>query len=103
MMKPDIFFSFSLIVVNLFPPPFSFLPRHFISLCLSVCAVRPQVSVPHAELVVVLGEEATFECQASGDPAPKLVWRRLDASTRDAPFPAKADDNNRSIFKVYLR
>ena len=70
--------------------------------------VRPQVSVPHTELDVVLGEEATFECQASGDPAPKLVWRRLDeasggggsSSGQGAPLPAKTDDTNRSIFKV---
>ena len=72
-------------------------------------AVRPQVSVPHSELVVVLGEEATFECQASGDPTPKLVWRRRLDSSNDGgggisgastPLPAKSDQNNRSTFKV---
>jgi hypothetical protein len=68
--------------------------------------VRPQVSVPHTELVVTLGEEAVFECQASGDPAPKLAWRRLNSNdggmTAAADSPAvKSDDTaNRSIFKV---
>lgn len=71
----------------------------------STLVVRPQVSVPNTELVVVLGEEATFECQASGDPAPKLVWRRLDqdgvSGGGGAPLPVtKSDDNNRSIYKV---
>lgn len=61
--------------------------------------VRPQVSVPHAELVIVLGEEAVFECQASGDPAPRLLWRRLDSS--ESSTPVKSDDTtNRSTFKV---
>uniref|UniRef100_A0A0P4YGA7 Receptor-type tyrosine-protein phosphatase alpha n=1 Tax=Daphnia magna TaxID=35525 RepID=A0A0P4YGA7_9CRUS len=61
--------------------------------------VRPQVSVPHAELVIVLGEEAVFECQASGDPAPRLLWRRLDSS--ESSTPVKSDDTtNRSTFKI---
>ena len=69
--------------------------------------VRPQVSVPHTELVVTLGEEAVFECQASGDPAPKLAWRRLNsndggttAAAADSPAVKSDDTANRSTFKV---
>ncbi len=61
------------------------------------------MSIPQPDLVVVLGEEASFECHASGDPAVRLVWRRLldegGGSSSDTPLDAKLDDN-RSSFKV---
>lgn len=63
------------------------------------------MSIPQPDLVVVLGEEASFECHASGDPAVRLVWRRLldeggvGSSGSDTPLDAKLDDN-RSSFKV---
>ena len=62
-----------------------------------VGTVRPQASIVNKEVVVILGEEAIFKCNASGDPTPSLVWRRLDA-----PLPAgrARATENRSGLKV---
>lgn len=48
-------------------------------------------------MAVILGEDAIFACNASGDPAPSLMWRRLDG-----PLPAgrARATENRSGLKV---
>ena len=41
------------------------------------------MSVSAKDMVVILGEDVVFECNASGDPMPSLLWRRTGA-----PLPA---------------
>ena len=72
---------------------------------LRIDPVRPQVSIAQTDLVAVLGEEASFECHASGDPAPRLTWHRLldqggAGGGTNAPVEAKSDEDHRSGFKV---
>ena len=46
-------------------------------------AVRPVVVRPPQDVTALVGSDATFECGASGDPTPHVVWRR-----QDGPLPA---------------
>ena len=70
-------------------------------LSFSTSTVRPQVSIALPDLMVVLGDEASFECQASGDPAPELLWRRLFDNSA-LPVQQSSSGDNRSTFKVLV-
>ncbi|XP_071518482.1 uncharacterized protein [Panulirus ornatus] len=40
--------------------------------------VPPRISRPPQDIVVDEGDDATLECEATGDPQPSLTWRRED-------------------------
>ena len=52
--------------------------------------------------MVVVGDEASFECQASGDPTPELLWRRLSDNSV-LPVQQSTGGDNRSTFKVLVQ
>ncbi|XP_073667498.1 hemicentin-1 isoform X2 [Paramisgurnus dabryanus] len=46
----------------------------------------PQVTVPHTELVIGLGQTVVMECRATGVPHPDIMWYKGDVQLRPSAF-----------------
>lgn len=71
--------------------------------------VRPRVSIKEMKVVAVVGDDAVFECEASGDPQPTLTWRRIDGllpAGRARPTSdrsgLKVTPNDRNMFHCFI-